>query len=125
VVSAARSPRSRELIADAATTAVRRLLDHPIGRPGRWLPADSAERLAGAFAPAIWDLVERQLPDLIQRLDVQTMVERKVLTFSVERLEELIRGVINRELKLIILTGYVLGGLIAVIGFSLSRLAGM
>jgi uncharacterized membrane-anchored protein YjiN (DUF445 family) len=125
IVTAARSPRSRELIEDAARAAIQRLLDRPIGRPGRLLPPDSATRLGGAFAPAIWDLVESQLPGLIQRLDVQAMVERKVLAFSFERLEELIRGVINRELRLIIFIGYVLGGLIAVIGFSLSHLAGM
>ncbi|HEX8724299.1 MAG TPA: DUF445 family protein [Gemmatimonadaceae bacterium] len=125
IVGAARSPRSRELIEDASRAAVQRALDRPIGRPGRWLPPDSATRLGGAFAPAIWDLVESQLPGLIQRLDVQAMVERKVLAFSFERLEELIRGVINRELRLIIFIGYILGGLIAVIGFSISRLAGM
>jgi uncharacterized membrane-anchored protein YjiN (DUF445 family) len=125
IVSAARSPRTRELIEDASRSAVQRLLDRPIGRPGRWLPPDSSTRLGGAFAPAIWDLVESQLPGLIQRLDVQSMVERKVLAFSFERLEELIRGVINRELRLIIFIGYVLGGLIAVIGFTLSHMAGM
>ena len=125
IVTAARSPRSRELMEDGARTAIRQALDRPIGRPGRWLPPDSATRLGGAFAPAIWGLVESQLPALIQRLDVQAMVERKVLAFSFELLEELIRGVINRELRLIIFIGYVLGGLIAVIGFSLSRLAGM
>ncbi|MDE3173520.1 MAG: DUF445 family protein [Gemmatimonadota bacterium] len=125
IVQAARSPRSRELVEDTARSAIGRLLDRPIGRPGRWLPPDSATRLGGAFAPAIWGLVEAQLPGLIQRLDVQAMVERKVLAFSFDRLEELIRGVINRELRLIILIGYVLGGAIAVVGFSLSRLFGM
>lgn len=125
IVTAARSPRSRELIEDAARSSVQRVLDRPIGRPGRWLPPDSATRLGAAFAPAIWDLVESQLPGLIQRLDVQAMVERKVLAFSFERLEELIRGVINRELRLIIFIGYVLGGLIAVIGFSISHLVGL
>ena len=125
IVSAARSPRARELVEDASRSAIQQLIDKPIGRPGRWLPPDSATRLGGAFAPAIWELVESQLPSLIQRLDVQSMVERKVLAFSVERLEELIRGVINRELRLIIFIGYVLGGLIAVLGFTLSHLAGM
>ncbi len=125
IVSAARSPRSRELVEDAARAGVQRVLDKPLGRPGRWLPPDSSTRLGATFAPAIWELIEAQLPGLIQRLDVQAMVERKVLAFSFERLEELIRGVINRELRLIILIGYILGGLIAVIGFSLSRLAGM
>ncbi|MGH7689892.1 MAG: DUF445 family protein, partial [Gemmatimonadaceae bacterium] len=94
IVGAARSPRSHELIEDAAGAAIQRLLDRPIGRPGRWLPPDSSTRLGHAFAPAIWDLVESQLPALIQRLGVQAMVERQVRAFSIERLEDLNRGVI-------------------------------
>ena len=53
------------------------------------------------------------------------MVERKVLAFSQDRIEELIRGVIDRELRLIIRTGYVLGGLIAVVLFGLTKLVGL
>ena len=40
-------------------------------------------------------------------------------------IEELIRGVIDRELRLIIRTGYVLGGLIAVVLFGITKLVGL
>lgn len=125
IVDAARSERMAELVEDAGRAAVARAFERPIGRPGRWLPPDTAPRLARAFAPAIWALVEEELPRLLQRLDVQSMVERKVLAFSTERLEELIRGVIQRELRLIIACGYILGALIAIAGFGISRLAGI
>ena len=120
VLGAARSDKAQQLVEDAARAAARTILDKPIGRPGRWLPPDSAQRLGTILAPAVWTLIDRELPLLIARLDVQAMVERKVLAFSVERLEELIKGVIQRELRLIIFTGYVLGGLIAIIGFAIS-----
>ncbi len=55
---------------------------------------------------------------LVQRLDVQAMVERKVMAFSVDRVEEILRSVIDNELRMIIITGYVLGGIIGLGTFS-------
>src|SRR6266550_8604263 len=86
---------------------------------------DAGRKLAHATAPHIWDWIHAQLPVLVQRLDVQAMVERKVMAFSVDRGEEILRSVINHELRLIIITGYVLGGLIGLGTFGLSRLLGL
>ena len=46
------------------------------------------------------------------------MVERKVLGFSTQRVEEIVRGVTQRELNLIVQLGYVLGGLIGAVQFA-------
>jgi uncharacterized membrane protein YheB (UPF0754 family) len=73
----------------------------------------------------IWEWVHDQLPELIKKLDVQAMVERKVMAFSVDRVEEILRSVIQNELNLIITTGYVLGGLIGVCTFGLQKLLGL
>ena len=70
----------------------------------------------------IWEWVHDQLPELIKKLDVQAMVERKVMAFSVDRVEEILRNVIQNELNLIITTGYVLGGLIGICTFVLQKL---
>ena len=86
---------------------------------------DAGRKLAHATAPHIWDWIHAQLPVLVQRLDVQAMVERKVMAFSVDRVEEILRSVINNELRLIIITGYVLGGIIGLGTFFLSRLIGL
>jgi len=116
---------ARLLLTDRTVEKIIEGLRQPIGRPGRWLPPDTAQRLARALSPAVWTWIEQQIPALVERFHVQEMVERKVLAFSQERIEELIRGVIDRELRLIIRTGYVLGGLIAVVLFGLTKLIGM
>jgi uncharacterized membrane protein YheB (UPF0754 family) len=50
------------------------------------------------------------------------MVEQKVLGFSTQRMEEIVRNVTQRELDLIVRLGYVLGGLVGVIAFGVSVL---
>ena len=90
-----------------------------------WLPPNASTRLAVTVAPAIWEWIEEQLPPLVQRLNLQDMAERKVMAFSTERVEELIRGVIQNELKMIIISGYVLGGVISVLIFGIYRLLGI
>jgi len=48
-----------------------------------------------------------------------------VMAFSVDRVEEILRSVIQNELNLIIITGYVLGGLIGMCTFALQKLIGL
>ena len=52
------------------------------------------------------------------------MVERKVLGFSTARIEEIIRGVTERELNMIVRLGYVLGAIIGLITFAAGQLLG-
>ena len=122
IVEAARSPRARDFAHEGVRTALRRVLEQPIGRPGRWLPADAVPRLAAVISPALWDWMQTQLPTLVERLNVQEMVERKVLSFSTQRVEEIIRGVTAKELDLIVRLGYVLGAFIGLTTFAITRL---
>ncbi len=121
---AARAPRTAQLVADTTRGALKGALDRPIGRPGRWLPEDSAARLTSTVAPALWDWLHAQVPALVQRMDIEHMVERKVLGFSTQRIEEIIRNVTQKELNLIVYLGYVLGAFIGVITFAVSQLFG-
>jgi uncharacterized membrane protein YheB (UPF0754 family) len=120
VTAAARSDRARQFLRDGLRAAMERVLKTRIGRPARWLPADASSRLAATVAPAIWDWLRAQLPQLIARLDLESMVERKVLGFSTTRMEEIIRGVTERELKLIVRLGYLLGAFIGMLTFAIS-----
>lgn len=124
LVEASRSPRANALAAEGATKGAAALLDRPIGRPGRFLPADAPARLAAAAGPALWEWIEAQLPRLVEQLDIQAMVERKVLGFSTQRIEEIIRGVTERELKTIVRLGYVLGAVIGILTFAVGRVVG-
>ena len=124
-------PMIREEITNTIHDALLTYLQKPIGEIIRDVSSAAAKdpeagrKLAHATAPHIWDWVEAQLPTLVQRMDVQAMVERKVMAFSVDRVEEILRSVINNELRMIIITGYVLGGIIGLGTFFLSRLIGL
>ncbi|HSJ63607.1 MAG TPA: DUF445 family protein [Gemmatimonadaceae bacterium] len=114
LLDGARSAQARSWVEQAARTLARTALTKPIGRPGRWLPSDAPDRIVQVAAPALWSWILTQVPVLVQRFDIQAMVERKVLAFSTQRVEELIRGVIERELTVIVRLGWLLG---AIIGF--------
>jgi uncharacterized membrane protein YheB (UPF0754 family) len=112
-------------IHDALLTYLQKPISEIISDVAKLEDPEAGRKLAHATAPMIWEWIHAQLPTLVQRLDVQAMVERKVLTFSVERVEELLRAVIDRELKLIIAAGYVLGAVVGVFTFLLSRAFGL
>lgn len=80
--------------------------------PARWLPADGPARIEAALADPIWDWMQTQVPTVVERIDVARRVEEKVRHFPMERLEDLVRRVTDRELKLIVRLGYVLGAMI-------------
>jgi uncharacterized membrane protein YheB (UPF0754 family) len=114
-------------IHDALLAYLQKPISEIIGDVARTAQSDpeAARKLAHSTAPLIWDWIHAQLPSLVQRLDVQSMVERKVLAFSVDRVEELLRTVIDKELKLIIVSGYVLGALVGAATCFLPRLLTM
>ena len=129
VVGLLEEPEIREEISKAIHDAILTYLQKPIsdilGDVEAKKDPEAPARLAASAAPVIWEWIHDQLPELIKKLDVQAMVERKVMAFSVDRVEEILRGVIQNELNLIIVTGYVLGGLIGVCTFGLQKLLGL
>lgn len=100
------------------------LLDRPIGRPADWLGDEAVATIARATSDAAWRWVMEQVPMVVSRLQVQEMVEQKVLGFSTQRMEEIVRGVTHRELELIVRLGYWLGGLVGLIAYGVGRLLG-
>lgn len=129
VVGLLEEPEIRDEISKAIHDAILAYLQQPIsdilGDVKAKHDPEAPRRLAAQAAPVIWEWVHDQLPELIKKLDVQAMVERKVMAFSVDRVEEILRNVIQNELNLIITTGYVLGGLIGVCTFGLQKLLGL
>ena len=111
-VELARGPRAREVAAQALESGLSGLMDRPIGRIGRWLPDDSPVRLAAAISPPLWTWILSQAETVATHVDVPAIVERRINAFEPERVEQLVRGVAQRELNLIIVLGYVLGGVI-------------
>jgi len=112
IVAAARSEAAGKAYREGARRLVSVLLDRPIGTPARWLPEGAPDRMETALGDPIWTWLETQVPDVVQRIDVAGRVEQKVLEFPTPKLEELVRKVTGRELKLIVRLGYVLGAIV-------------
>jgi uncharacterized membrane protein YheB (UPF0754 family) len=105
--------RVEESVAQVATA----LLARPIGRPSAWLGGETTAALREALSAAAWTWLQEQIPRVVEQIRVPEMVEQKVLGFSTQRMEEIVRTVTQRELDLIVRLGYLLGGLVGVIAF--------
>jgi uncharacterized membrane protein YheB (UPF0754 family) len=115
LVSAARSEAAGKVYREAVHRLAATLLDRPIGTPARWLPEGAPDRIEGALGDPVWEWLQTQVPDVVHRLNVARRVEEKVLEFPTPKMEELVRKVTDRELKLIVRLGYVLGAAIGVL----------
>jgi len=116
------SPEGRRWIADTVLELAHSLLGRPLGRPAEWLGAATAASLSQGASDAAWRWVNEQVPTVIERLSVQEMVEQKVLGFSTQRMEEIVRNVTQRELDLIVNLGYWLGGVVGLVAFGIGLL---
>jgi len=115
IVKGARSATAERILRDLATRLVQGAWERPIGTPARWLPEDAAARIEAGVGPIFWDWLQGQVPDVVHRLDVARRVEEKVLDFPTARMEELVRKVTERELRLIVKLGYALGAFVGVV----------
>lgn len=116
IVAAARSDEAGEVYRDAAERGVRLLLERPTGRPADLLGEHASDRIADAVREPLWHWLQAQVPTVAARVDISGKVEQKILEYPMAKVEELVRGVTERELRLIVYLGYVLG---AVIGATL------
>jgi len=112
LVAAARADGTRRAIDAGARRMIARALDRPIGMPARWLPENGPRRIEAALGDPIWEWLQTQVPAVVERIDVARRVEEKVLNFPTPRMEEIVRKVTDRELRLIVRLGYVLGAVI-------------
>jgi uncharacterized membrane protein YheB (UPF0754 family) len=122
IVTAARSDRAAELYRDAAVKVVDWALERPIGRIADMLGDDSSDRAERALSDPLWRWVQEQVPSIAQRLNIAARVEQKILEFPPQQVEALVKGVTERELKLIVKLGYVLGGLIGMVSAGIALL---
>lgn len=109
-------------IAGTAARAIEALLDRPVGRPGRLMPPNANARLQHALSEPLWSWLQAQVPIVVSQLSIPEMVEQKLLGFSVEKMEALVRRVTQKELNLIVYLGYVLGGIVGAGAFLVGQL---
>lgn len=124
LVTAARTDGALRLVREGAERMVDGLLDRPIGKPADWLPPDAAARIESTVGDPLWEWLQTQVPDVVERLDVAGRVEEKVLNFPMSKMEELVRRVTERELRMIVRLGYLLGAVIGAILVAVDTLVG-
>lgn len=112
VTQAARSEPAQMVYREAAARLVESVVDRPIGTPADWFPDGMARKIETVLADPLWQWLQTQVPDVVEKIDVARRVEEKVLEFPTPRMEEIVRKVTERELRTIIRLGYVLGGFI-------------
>lgn len=112
LVTAARSEAAGKLFRGAAERAVDSLLDHPIGTPASWLPKEAPRRIEAAIGDPLWGWLQTHVPDVVHRINVAGRVEEKVLNYPTPKMEELVKRVTDRELRIIVRLGYVLGAVV-------------
>jgi uncharacterized membrane protein YheB (UPF0754 family) len=88
------------------------ILDFPIGKPSRFLPDDMFREVASIALQEIMPVLSGKIPDILQVIDVQGLIEREILAFSPEEIERVILSVARRELRSITWWGGVLGGFV-------------
>jgi uncharacterized membrane protein YheB (UPF0754 family) len=116
LTAAARTTTARTFVDAGAQRVVAGLLERPIGTPARWFPEDGPRRIETAIGDPLWAWLQTQVPAVVEKIDVARRVEEKVLHFPTAKMEEIVRRVTDRELRLIVRLGYLLG---AIIGLAL------
>jgi uncharacterized membrane protein YheB (UPF0754 family) len=114
LVAAARTETASRLATAALERIGKSLLDRPIGTPARWLPPEVPDRIEKSIGDPLWAWLQAQVPSVVERIDVARRVEEKVLHFPTPKMEELVRKVTDRELRMIVRLGYLLGAIIGI-----------
>jgi uncharacterized membrane protein YheB (UPF0754 family) len=112
VVRIARSDEARTVYGEALERVTRLILERRIGRPADLLGENAADRVRQAIADPLWRWLQEQVPKVAQRVDIAGKVEQKIRDFPMTQLEQIIRGITQRELRLIVVLGYLLGAII-------------
>ncbi len=111
------SERGRRWVEESVAQTAAGLLERPLGRPADWLGAETSAAIRDGVSAAAWTWLQEQIPRVVEQIQVPQMVEQKVLGFSTQRMEEIVRNVTQKELDLIVRLGYVLGGLVGVVAW--------
>jgi uncharacterized membrane protein YheB (UPF0754 family) len=112
VIAALRGPRSIAFIHGLAAHQTSWMLSVPVGRPADYLPDDAVRRAEGLLFDPLWEFVQGRVPLAVAGLPIATMVEEKLRSYPLSKVEDLIWRVSKRELVLIIYLGGFLGALI-------------
>ena len=116
VISTMRSARVKKFIDTLIIEHVeKKLLGHPIGRLTDILSPEVQESMGEYARGQISDLLVREVPGLVELLNIKELVTRKVDGLDLMRLEGLLMSIMEEQFKYINLFGALLGFIIGLL----------
>ena len=119
LLQTARSSESREALNHLLKLKLEEMLyQKPLGRLSERLPADVHDELEQGFYRQVGEVLQKEVPPLIETLNVSQMVEDKVNQLNIIEVEGLLMGVMKEQFKYINLFGALLGLLIGLVNIA-------
>ena len=116
LLEALRAPAAREALARLlAEKSEEWLFRHPLGKLSARVPGDVREELEVGLCRQIGEILKKEVPPLVETLNVSRMVEDKVNSLDILKVEGLLLGIMEEQFKYINLFGALLGGLIGLV----------
>jgi uncharacterized membrane protein YheB (UPF0754 family) len=113
IVALLRSARTRRLLDEMiAEVMEKKILTQPLGSLAAFLPKEVQKAVGAYLLEQISNLLIREVPGLIDSLNIQQVVAKKVDSLDLLRLEGLILGIMQEQFKYINIFGGLLGFLI-------------
>ncbi|MDY0191399.1 MAG: DUF445 family protein [Desulfuromonas sp.] len=98
------------------------LTQRPLGELSSRLPSDAREELYNGLFDQLLLLLNKEVPPLVDSLDICRVVEDKVNSLDILKVEELLMGIMKEQFKYINIFGALLGMLIGMLNLLLLRL---
>lgn len=113
IITIMRSPNVKRMI-DALIVELieNKLLDQPVGPLSAFLPKEVQHGMSDYLVEQVSQLLIREVPGLVNSLNIRQIVTRKVDSLDLLQLEGLLLGIMEEQFKYINLFGGILGFLI-------------
>jgi uncharacterized membrane protein YheB (UPF0754 family) len=113
IIALLRSTESKRILDDMIAEILQRYIqEKPIGSLTTFLPKEIQEGISNFLLEQVSDLLVREVPGLVDSLNIQKMVARKVRSLDLLSLEGLLLGIMQEQFKYINIFGAILGFMI-------------
>ncbi|MDY6850348.1 MAG: DUF445 family protein [Thermodesulfobacteriota bacterium] len=116
ILTTLRSPAARDAFSGILAEQLEEwLFRRPLGRLSARVPADVREELNTGLCRQLEELLKKEVPPLVETLNVQRIVEEKVNSLDLLTVEGLLMGIMKEQFKYINLFGALLGFFIGLV----------
>lgn len=116
LLAALRAPAARDALARVlADKSEEWLFRRPLGKLSARVPADVREELEEGLYRQLGEILKKEVPPLVETLNVSRMVEDKVNSLDILKVEGLLLSIMQEQFKYINLFGALLGALIGLV----------